>query len=377
MRINKVYITVFFILCLILAPSVQSQDHDVDWSDPESIDIFQDDLGDFLDTDLSEYSQKAYDAYQAGEWETAAGYYLALLKYNITDGGSLYNLACCFGLMGEAELAALYLERAYAAGFTDLEHISWDPDFDSVRESDAWIESIERLTALAEEQEVDLGTVFYTKSPSFFECRLMLPDDFDPEKSYPLIVGLHGYGANPDSFITLYERFGTRDFIYASPRAPYPFSVGNRIGYSWANGDENDEDLWPQAAAMSEQYVIEVVETLKVRFNVDECYLMGFSQGCGFTYMTGIQYDHHFDGLICFGGWLDTEWLTEDEIAEANHLRVFIGHGNEDRMVEFESGTMAMETLETAGYDVTFYEFDGAHRVPEEMCQAVMDWLNE
>jgi tetratricopeptide (TPR) repeat protein len=132
-------ITFTFILCAAMMTTAVAQDSttDVDWSNPDSIDVLQPDIGDFLDVDLAALEKIATDAYQAGEWEKAAKYYLALLRYDISDSGNIYNLACCYGLMGEAELAAKYLERAYRAGFTDIEHISWDPDFDSVRQSDA------------------------------------------------------------------------------------------------------------------------------------------------------------------------------------------------------------------------------------------------
>jgi phospholipase/carboxylesterase len=153
--------------------------------------------------------------------------------------------------------------------------------------------------------------------------------------------------------------------------------VGNEIGYSWAASDESDESVWPRSATDTEDYVVSIVNEMKSRFNIGKVYLLGFSQGCGFTYMTGIQHHELFDGLICFGGWLDTDWISGEEIAEAASLRVFIGHGTQDRMVEFETGVEARDTLEAAGYDVTFYEFDGAHAVPEEMCLAVNEWLNE
>jgi phospholipase/carboxylesterase len=194
---------------------------------------------------------------------------------------------------------------------------------------------------------------------------------------YPLVVGLHGYGSNPDRFITLWERFAGHDFIYAVPRAPYPFLVGKWIGYSWAKGIPGHRLMSERATTMTERYIAGVVKNLCNQYSVSDVYLLGFSQGCAFTYQAGIKNHELFDGLICFGGWLDTDWISEEAISAANSLRIFIAHGTEDRMVEYESGIKARDCLEEHGYDVTFHEFDGAHSVPEEALQAAETWMKE
>jgi len=62
-------------------------------------------------------------------------------------------------------------------------------------------------------------------------------------------------------------------------------------------------------------------------------------------------------------------------IRTARNLRVFIAHSPEDRVVEYESGTKAREILEKHGYDVTFHEFEGGHRVPEEPLREAQRWM--
>jgi len=370
------------VMCLLAAPVALAQDDedeevDLSWADADSIDVYDESVGDFLDYETDALERAAWEAYGDEDWELAARFYLAYLQYNVSDGGNIYNLACCYGLMGEAELAAMYLDRAVDAGFTDIGHISWDPDFDPVRETDVFSETFDSIVEAAEVEEAKKGEMIYSLAPTFLPCRIMLPEDYDPEENYTLLIGLHGYGASPDSFIQLWERFDDPDFIYISPQAPYPFSVGNDIGYSWDTWHEDNEDFLPQVTTLTEMYVSSLVKSMSEQFNIDSVYLMGFSQGCGYTYMAGIHHHEQFDGLICFGGWLDTDWITDENLEAATDLRVFIAHGTSDRMVEFESGTAARDLLLDKGYDVTFHEFDGAHRVPEEALQAAQAWMNE
>jgi tetratricopeptide (TPR) repeat protein len=47
---------------------------------------------------------------------------------------AVYNIACALALMGDADGALIYLDRALAAGFTAFDHARADPDLASIRE---------------------------------------------------------------------------------------------------------------------------------------------------------------------------------------------------------------------------------------------------
>ncbi len=373
---------IFSLLCFSLSSSVVAQDSetqkevDIDWTHPETIEPLLKGIGDFLDVELNTYRKKARDAYQSGKYEESAKYYLVLLRYDIHDAISIYNLACCYGLMGEEALAAKYLKRAVNAGYEDIAHIKKDPDFEKVRGKDMFDAAVDSLAQQIEKKQEGMGNVIYNDASSLLKCRVHLPENYAPGKSYPLVVGLHGYGSNPERFITLWKRFGKHEFIFVVPQAPYPFSVGKEVGFSWGVWSPN-EVLLNKATLMSEKYIADVVDNLCMRYNVDDVYLLGFSQGCAFTYSTGIKNHHLFKGLICFGGWLDKEWLTESAIKEAKGLKVFIAHGKEDPMVKFETGVKAKEVLEDNGYDITFHDFEGGHSVPEEILKKTVKWMKE
>jgi len=355
------------------APSAQAAP--LDWSNPDSLGPLDSDLGAFIDTDLAAWQQTAREAYNAGDYEKAIRYSLALLHCDISDSAALYQVACCYGLLGNAELAARYLERAVAAGYSDLGWASWDPDFAKVRGQAGFDTAFVELEAAADEREAKLGEPQYFDAPAFMRCRVFLPDGYDPAQSYPLIVGLHGYGASPENFAKLWERFTKHNFIFAIPQAPYAQAEGTELGYSWQPPLPDDDPLSAVAREESEQYVCSVVAGLRAKYNVTDAYLLGFSQGCAFTYTTGIKHHELFNGLMCFGGWLDDKWLTPEMIAAGKELRVFIGQGTKDRIVEPKSADLASALLKQNGYDVTLFTFDGEHRIPPEGTAAAEAWL--
>jgi len=345
-------------------------------SEPLMIDPYQKDVLNFLDIDINQYLQKAWEAYQEKNYSDAAKYYIAYLKHDFQNAKATYNLACCYGLLGKDDLAAKSLERAFKAGFTDLNHIMIDTDFDKVKESEAFKAVIDGIKKKKLENQKDgANEVIYLDSEVYLKCNLHFPQNYDSTKSYPLIVGLHGYGDNLDNFIGNWKRFGDIEFIYAVPQAPYPITAGRNIGYSWALNAEIDTELNNEMIKTTENYIVKTVRLLKDKYNIDDTYLFGFSQGCFFTYQTGIRNPRLFKGLICFGGWLNTDIISEKEFDAAKDLKVFIGHGKTDNAVPYKDAVTAKEVLASHGYEVTFKDFDGGHIVSDESMKQVVEWI--
>lgn len=330
--------------------------------------------GAFLDLNLDSLTRRAFEAYQQGDYLEAARRYLDLLRHDITNAGEIYNLACCYGLLGEPELAGRYLARAFGAGYDDLDHARRDPDFELVADNAAFRRVIDSLARAAGDRDRAAGTRTLIAARSYLACQVKLPLDFDPRKRYPLVVGLHGFGSNHESFTGLWSRFGADpQFIYACPQGPYPVA-GRAPGFSWYT--DADSATWPSVRTASEEYVLDVVRLLSARYRVSDVYLLGFSQGSGMAWAAGLRHPRHFRGLLCFGGALDTGWVRPADIEAGSRLRIFIAHGQDDRVVEYEHGIRARDLLTRNGYDVTFLGFAGGHTVPIEAARKAAEWLN-
>lgn len=353
-------------LCLLPVKAALGDAGQIDPYDPGNIDAFQ--------MDPVELQEKAHDAYLEEDYEEAARLYLDLLLRNIDDSAGIYNLACCYGLMGEAELAAMYLELAVDRGFTNLPHMEWDPDFDPVREVEPFATTMDSIRAQLTRDLQTMGIPVFVRCETFYPCRLKLPEGFHPDSTYTLLVGLHGLGSNAARFTSLYDRFENPDFIFACPRAPYPLAGTSQEGYSW-DVVPLDSTLSARAAPLTVDYVIEVVHQLRQSINMDDVYLLGFSQGCGLAYEVGLKNPDLFDGIICFGGWLDRDEIGDDVLLGSNSLPVFIGHGSSDRAVPFEEAIRARGILEGFGYDVAFFQFPGPHSVPGDGLKAAQEWM--
>ncbi len=329
----------------------------------------------FLDVDLVELRAKATEAYQARDYKECARRYLALLRHNVDDAVSIYNLACCYGLMAEDSLAAKNLRRAFDAGFNDISFVRQDHDFDRVRESQVFRNVSKEITTIVQGRQADRGRIIYLGAGSLMPCRVRLPADYDPEKEYKLVVALHGRGADPAQFLSTGLGSLPSGFVSVAPQGPYGMPRGRDIGYGWWLRDPGETRVRDESRALTEEYVADITEHVRRMYPVSEAYTLGFSQGGALAYTAALRRPDLFDGIVCFGGWLDQDLLTDEQMIAAKGLRVFIAHGWEDESIAFERAVEAKDTLEHRGYAVTFHPFDGGHEVPDEVLDEVADWL--
>jgi predicted esterase len=214
---------------------------------------------------------------------------------------------------------------------------------------------------------------------ALFKCLIGLPYDYDPDsgRSYPLVVGLHGYGSNAEHFFMAGKLFAEQGIIYAVPQAPYSFQSSSGLGYSWGLRDTNDEEANNRSSDLSIEYVLEVVESVKAQYAVGDVYLFGFSQGGAYTYLTGLEHPELFAGLIAFGSRFNPEWFTEETLTSASHLPIFIGHGEQDAGISIRAAEEGKRILEAFDYEVTYHAFDAGHMIPVDALRVALEWIED
>jgi len=326
--------------------------------------------------------REAINAYNEKDYASSASAYLAYVSHNNSDAISLYNLACCFGLMGDSTRAAAFLKASWDAGYRDAEHIRQDTDFDRVRESSVFRTTVKEMDEEAAEKSYGKNRVYVT-AVSMLPCYVVVPEDYDAEKRYPLVIGLHGYGSNYERFSDIFRRSSKADttekaagidFIYAAPCAPYPMAGGPEPGYSWTL---REKEMGEKTLRMDEAYITSLPLEILKSWNVDttQVYLLGFSQGASTAYFIGLNHPERFRGVIAFGGWLDTAMVSAEALKKAKGMRVFIAHGKSDQTVPLEASQDAYKRLKDADLDVQLNQFEGGHEVPIQTLQFAIEWL--
>ncbi len=374
----KINVFALLFINIVLINTVLSQNN-TDRPDPTKINPLDEKAGDFLDINMPYYRVSAESAYENKNYKKAAQYYLYILGHTYDDAGVIYQLSRCYAYIREYELASRYLVRAVNAGFSNFSIIEKDEAFNNIRKTAVFNKALSDIKKYAKQ----FGEIHYFQGPKMNKCRVRVPESYDPEKKYTLIVGLHGNGGSSEGFIRVADNIKEDNIIFAAPQGPYLKAISNsRMNdrYSWGI-EINDKKLWERGDHLSIDYIVSAVEYVSSLYKIDKVYLLGFSEGAAYTYITGIKNPNMFEGIICIGGRLPStdksySLYSEEDIKTSNKLKVFIAHGLLDKAVKIEHGKKAKKKLKKADYDVTMYTYNDGHTIPKTVIDEVIKWIN-
>lgn len=104
-----------------------------------------------LSAKAEQLALSARNAYWQANYRASANFYHLLVKSGRAGCNDLYNLACCYGRLGDVKQAAKYLCLSAENGFDNAEHIRNDPDFRDVRNEPLFKKALEKLERKGQE----------------------------------------------------------------------------------------------------------------------------------------------------------------------------------------------------------------------------------
>jgi phospholipase/carboxylesterase len=204
-----------------------------------------------------------------------------------------------------------------------------------------------------------------------------------PAPQTSLII-LHGLGADGRDFVPFCQALDVRRLgavRFVMPSAPVmPVSInGGYAMQAWYDilpvqgpGREHEPSL--RTAQQMVQDLIEREITRGIR--PEHIVLMGFSQGCAMTLMTGLRCPHTLGGLIALSGYLPLLPTTAAERHAANqHTPIFMAHGLDDDVVALNRGELARDHLRQLGYAVTWHDYPIEHSMCMDEVEDINAWL--
>lgn len=203
------------------------------------------------------------------------------------------------------------------------------------------------------------------------------PDNYRREATYPLIILLHGFGANMRDLAGLTPAIDREGYIYACPNAPVAFDTGpGTVGYGWgAIGDQGNPEEHVRIEELLETFFDEVMEQYQVPSG--QAILGGFSQGAGMTYRCGLGRPDLFAGLVALSG-SRADWdELRDRLPTQRTQPIFIAHGTEDPVSPVERARTARKFLDGEGYSPHYKEYGMGHEITPEVISDLVPWVRE
>ena len=193
---------------------------------------------------------------------------------------------------------------------------------------------------------------------------IFVPEDYDPYRPWPLVVGLHGGGAagkdgksvvgsGPDFYPFLDEDVRKRGYITVCPTA---------LAAPWAS-PENDP------------LFTSVIEEVEILFNVDltRVYLIGHSMGGYGTWHFGSKYPEKFAAVAPASGG---GHAGEGKFADLG-TGVYVYHSDDDPRCAVDPDRSAADLLKKSRADFIYTELPGKqHEFPREIVHDMFDFFD-
>ena len=201
------------------------------------------------------------------------------------------------------------------------------------------------------------------------------PDGYDSNKRYPMVIMLHGFGANMQDLAGLAPVIDTRGYVYAFPNGPEEVELSpGYTGYSWTHPERRRD---PEEDAKSREKLMGFSKEVMAAYGVEpgNAVLGGFSQGGRMAYLCGLGNADLFAGVVALGAAVfDTAPLAEQLPAERTQP-VFVGHGEFDPQVSVEQARMMRGFLESEGYQPEYHEYPMGHEISRQLVGDLSTWL--
>jgi predicted esterase len=197
-----------------------------------------------------------------------------------------------------------------------------------------------------------------------------IPEDYDPNKTYPLIVYLHGSASDETNLLGV-KYLIPEGFIALAPNGRGPSNC-----YSWDNAQTD---------------ISEAIDAVIGSYPIDEknIFLSGFSMGGYGVYRTYYETPGKFKALAVFSGHpnIANQWSNGEDtypdftqkkyLTKFNGIPIFIFHGKEDRNCSFETTEQIIDELKNSGAKVKFVSEDNkGHEAPgEETVNVFHKWI--
>ncbi len=197
----------------------------------------------------------------------------------------------------------------------------------------------------------------------------------------PLLIALHGYGANKRQMMREARLLAPHGFALASLQGFHqhmkePWEPGGpaRFGFGWLSNFHPEESV-----AIHHQALLDLMQTLVSEGVADaqRIFLLGFSQSCALNYRFAFTHPTSLRGVIGICGGMPGDWETS-EVYQPTKAAVFHLTGARDDFYTPARVSDYEERLRLRASEVRFKSYDdAAHEMVPAMREDVKVWLSD
>ena len=197
-------------------------------------------------------------------------------------------------------------------------------------------------------------------------------------KGKPLLVVMHGFGANENDLFDLAKKVAPQCVI-VSLRAPIQVSPN---GFCWYNIErlpakqlKYDYAHVAESRNKVQSFISQFCKSTLADSN--NIYLMGFSQGAMMSYELLLKSNVNIKGILALSGRLINESYTPPlKVKNLKQKNIFLAHGTSDEIIDFSEFTKASAFFTQQGVtQLALKTYPIGHTIGNDEVSDIKNWL--
>lgn len=249
---------------------------------------------------------------------------------------------------------------------------------------------------------VGIQPIQEVRSPALSTIQFV-PDRYEPNYPYPLLVWFHGRGSDEESTLRYMSRLSRRNYVAIGLRGPeMVLTRGRGLGFGW--GAEFSSLTWPCTRArgrtdsimsqfrqslgcedspshlcqIEDSVFSEVRETRRMlHVHSERIYLIGVGEGAAVAFRLGLSHPDRFAGVISINGWVPGGFpqLARWKTIRHHDFRILALHGAWNERVPAARTRETVSSYREVGIPVSSQEYPSRHGVSRRMLSDIDEWL--
>ena len=204
------------------------------------------------------------------------------------------------------------------------------------------------------------------------------PGDDNVSQPRPLLIALHGYGANKRQMMREARLIAPQSFALVSLQGfhqhlkePREQGAPLRFGFGWVTSFHPEDSI-----ALHHHALASLIATLVDEGTVDRrrIFLLGFSQSCAINYRFAFTHNETLRGVIGICGGLPGDWETSTLYAQTKASVLHLS-GTRDEFYPPARVEDYDERLRLRASEVEVKAYDAGHEISHAMREDVRAWL--
>ena len=197
------------------------------------------------------------------------------------------------------------------------------------------------------------------------------------------VIWLHGLGADGNDFAAIVPELKLPPQLcirFIFPHAPFRAITLNN-GYvmrGWYDitslqfGSQEDDIGILESAAQINDFI-----NNEIRRGIapNRIILAGFSQGGAIALYAGLHQPENLGGIMALSTYMPLVGKTQAGLVANRDLPIFMGHGLEDDIVNYQYGVQTRIWLQQQGYQPQWHDYPMAHSVCMQEIAHIRQWL--